>query len=59
MIESSLLVYPSPIFSIPLLWTLLSESVGPWNFEILVKDSNTGSVSSIPVKEEYLFTFQS
>ena len=29
-------------FSILALWSLCSESVGEWNFEILVKDSNIG-----------------
>ena len=64
MIESSQLIYLEPIlivcqFSIPLLGALCSESMGVWNFEILVEDSNTGSVSSVIVREKYLFTFQS
>ena len=32
--------------------------MGAWNFEILVKDSNTGGPSSFTVRMEYLFAFQ-
>ena len=43
-------------FSILALWNLCSESVGAWNFEILVEDSDTGGLSSIAVQIEWLFT---
>ena len=43
-------------FPILALWNLYSESVGTWNFEILVEDSDTGSPSLIAVRIESLFT---
>ena len=43
-------------FSILALWNLCSESVGAWNFEILVKDSDTRVPSTIIVRIESLFT---
>ena len=43
-------------FLILALWNLCSESVGAWNFEILVEDSNTDGPSSIAVLRECLFT---
>ena len=45
--------------SISVLRNFWSESVGTSNFEILVEDSDTGSSSSITVRMEYLFAFQS
>ena len=36
-------------FSIVALWNLCSESMGAWNFEIIVEDSDDGSPSSIAV----------
>ena len=44
-------------FSILALWNLCSESVGAWNFEILVEDSDTVDPCSIAVRIEYLFIF--
>ena len=43
-------------FSILALWNLCSESVGAWNFEILVEDSDTDGPSSIAFLRECLFT---
>ena len=37
---------------------MYSESVGAWNFEILVEDSDIGGSSSIAVRIEWLFSFQ-
>ena len=44
--------------SILVLWKLCSESLRAWNFEILVEDSDTGGLSSTPVRIEWLFAFQ-
>ena len=52
--EPQLEFYGWPIFDS--LWNLCSESVEAGNFEILVEDSNTGSLSSITVQIECLFT---
>ena len=43
-------------FLIPALWNLCLESVGAWNLEILLEDSDTGGPSSIAVQRECLFT---
>ena len=43
-------------FSIFTLWSLCLESVGAWNFEILVEDSDTGGPISIAVRIESFFT---
>ena len=45
-------------FSIPDFCNLSSELVRSLNFEILVKDSNTGGQSSVFVRVELLFAFQ-
>ena len=45
-------------FSIPVLWNLSSESVGSIKFLDPVEDSDTGGLSSIIVRMEYLFAFQ-
>ena len=45
-------------FSIPVLLNLCSESLRAENFEILVKNSDTGGPSSISARIEYLFAFQ-
>ena len=42
-------------FSILILWNLSSESVGAWNFEILVEDSDTGGPSSVAAQIESFF----
>ena len=44
-------------FSILAVWNLCSESVGAWNFEILVKDSDTRVPSTIIVRIESLLRF--
>ena len=43
-------------FSILALWNLCSESVEAWNFEILVRNSDTSGPSSITVRIESSFT---
>ena len=40
------------------MWNLCSESVGTWNVQILVEDSDTGGMSSITIQIECLFAFQ-
>ena len=45
-------------FLIPALWNWFSESVGKLNFEILVKDSDTGDQSLVTVWIGCLFAFQ-
>ena len=47
---------PACWFLILTLWNLSSESVGVWNFEILVEDFDTGGPSSIAVRIESFFT---
>ena len=42
-------------FLILTLWNLSSESVGAWNFEILVEDSDTGGPSSVAAQIESFF----
>ena len=42
--------------SILALWNLCSESMGAWNFQILVENFDTGGPSSIAFRIESLFT---
>ena len=45
-------------FAIPVLLNFCSKSVGVYDFEILVEDSDTGGPSSLNVRMEHLFAFQ-
>ena len=50
--------YRQPIFDFPFM-KLVLQSLGPWTFVILVEDFDTGGPSSVTVRIEYLFAFQS
>ena len=59
VVISSRLNHMGSQFSIPVLWNLCSESVGGIKFSDPVEDSNTGGSSSVNVRMEYVFAFQS